>query len=71
MKEAEIPNEISGAAFGVACLIGYAPGMSAFMIYDARHAGGSGDAPGNGRMHAPWTTTGFPSIVKPSFQSAS
>ncbi|NLP63197.1 MFS transporter [Paraburkholderia sacchari] len=35
MEEAGIPNEISGAAFGVACLIGYAPGMFAFMIYGA------------------------------------
>lgn len=35
MDEARIPNEISGSAFGFACLIGYAPGMFAYMIYGA------------------------------------
>jgi sugar phosphate permease len=33
MEEAGIPKEISGAAFGIACLVGYAPGMFAYMIY--------------------------------------
>lgn len=35
MDEVGIPEEISGTAFGVACLIGYAPGMFAFLIYGA------------------------------------
>ncbi len=33
MDEVGIPEEISGTAFGVACLIGYAPGMFGFLIY--------------------------------------
>ncbi|MHA7271402.1 MFS transporter [Arthrobacter sp. HLT1-20] len=35
MDEVGIPEEISGTAFGVACLIGYAPGMFGFLIYGA------------------------------------
>ncbi|MFJ2353505.1 MFS transporter [Glutamicibacter sp. NPDC087673] len=35
MDEVGIPEQISGTAFGVACLIGYAPGMFGFLIYGA------------------------------------
>lgn len=35
MDEVGIPDHISGTAFGVACLIGYAPGMFGFLIYGA------------------------------------
>ena len=35
MDEVGIPEQISGTAFGVACLIGYAPGMFGFLIYVA------------------------------------
>lgn len=33
MDEIRLPENISGTAFGVASLIGYAPGMSAYLIY--------------------------------------
>lgn len=33
MDEVGIPEETSGTAFGIACLVGYAPGMFAFMVY--------------------------------------
>ncbi|MFE7355140.1 hypothetical protein ACFU8Q_18560 [Streptomyces sp. NPDC057543] len=29
------PNQVSGTAFGIACLVGYAPGMFAFLVYGA------------------------------------
>ncbi|GAA1406753.1 MFS transporter [Glutamicibacter uratoxydans] len=35
MDEVGIPEEISGTAFGIASLIGYAPGMFGFLIYGA------------------------------------
>ncbi|MDP5228528.1 MULTISPECIES: MFS transporter [Arthrobacter] len=35
MDEVGIPEGISGTAFGIACLVGYAPGMFAFMVYGA------------------------------------
>lgn len=35
MDEVGIPEETSGTAFGIACLVGYAPGMFAFIIYGA------------------------------------
>lgn len=35
MSEVGIPAHISGSAFGIGCLIGYAPGMFAYMIYGA------------------------------------
>ncbi|MFE4227934.1 MFS transporter [Arthrobacter sp. NPDC056886] len=35
MDEVGIPEETSGTAFGVACLVGYAPGMFAFILYGA------------------------------------
>ena len=33
MDEVGIPEETSGTAFGIACLVGYAPGMFAFIVY--------------------------------------
>jgi sugar phosphate permease len=33
MAEVGIPEETSGTAFGIACLVGYAPGMFAFIVY--------------------------------------
>lgn len=33
MEEVGIPEEVSGTAFGIASLIGYAPGMFAFVVY--------------------------------------
>jgi len=33
MSEVGIPSRITGSAFGIGCLIGYAPGMFAYMIY--------------------------------------
>ncbi|MBO3277783.1 MFS transporter [Pseudomonas schmalbachii] len=33
MSEVGIPSRISGSAFGIGCLIGYAPGMFAYVIY--------------------------------------
>ena len=35
MDEVGIPEETSGTAFGIACLVGYAPGMFAFIVYGA------------------------------------
>jgi len=35
MDEVGIPEGTSGTAFGVACLVGYAPGMFAFIVYGA------------------------------------
>ncbi|MNQ86705.1 Inner membrane protein YihN [compost metagenome] len=35
MGEVGIPQHITGSAFGIGCLIGYAPGMFAYMIYGA------------------------------------
>lgn len=35
MSEVGIPSRITGSAFGIGCLIGYAPGMFAYMIYGA------------------------------------
>ncbi|MDQ4214407.1 MFS transporter [Microbacterium capsulatum] len=35
MAEVGIPEEVSGTAFGIASLVGYAPGMFAFVIYGA------------------------------------
>ncbi|MNF36106.1 Inner membrane protein YihN [compost metagenome] len=35
MSEVGIPQHITGSAFGIGCLIGYAPGMFAYMIYGA------------------------------------
>lgn len=35
MDEVGIPEKTSGTAFGTACLVGYAPGMFAFMVYGA------------------------------------
>jgi len=35
MDEVGIPEETSGSAFGIACLVGYAPGMFAFIVYGA------------------------------------
>ena len=35
MEEVGIPEEITGTAFGIASLVGYAPGMFAFIIYGA------------------------------------
>ena len=35
MSEVGIPSRISGSAFGIGCLIGYAPGMFAYIIYGA------------------------------------
>ncbi|WP_219816506.1 MFS transporter [Arthrobacter sp. Y81] len=35
MDEVGIPEKSSGTAFGIACLVGYAPGMFAFMVYGA------------------------------------
>ncbi|MFG2560160.1 MFS transporter, partial [Streptomyces sp. NPDC048496] len=35
MDEVGIPNQVSGTAFGIACLVGYAPGMFAFLVYGA------------------------------------
>ncbi|MFJ4397265.1 MFS transporter [Pseudomonas sp. NPDC089396] len=33
MSEVGIPSRITGSAFGIGCLIGYAPGMFAYVIY--------------------------------------
>ncbi|MFZ5959516.1 MFS transporter [Pseudomonas knackmussii] len=33
MSEVGIPSRITGSAFGIGCLIGYAPGMFAYLIY--------------------------------------
>ncbi|WP_426209236.1 MFS transporter [Pseudomonas sp. TWR2-1-1] len=33
MSEVGIPQRITGSAFGISCLIGYAPGMFAYVIY--------------------------------------
>jgi sugar phosphate permease len=33
MSEVGIPSRITGSAFGIGCLIGYAPGMVAYVIY--------------------------------------
>ncbi len=33
MSEVGIPSRITGSAFGIGCLIGYAPGMFAYIIY--------------------------------------
>lgn len=33
MSEVGIPRHITGAAFGIGCLIGYAPGMFAYIVY--------------------------------------
>lgn len=33
MDEVGIPEETSGTSFGIACLVGYAPGMFAFIVY--------------------------------------
>lgn len=35
MGEVGIPEHITGSAFGIGCLIGYAPGMFAYVIYGA------------------------------------
>ena len=35
MQEVRVPAEITGSAFGIACLIGYAPGMFAYAVYGA------------------------------------
>ena len=35
MSEIGIPSSITGSAFGLACLIGYAPGMFAYTVYGA------------------------------------
>ena len=35
MGEVGIPQHITGSAFGIGCLIGYAPGMFAYVIYGA------------------------------------
>ena len=35
MSEIGIPSNITGSAFGLGCLIGYAPGMFAYMVYGA------------------------------------
>ncbi|MHC8351522.1 MFS transporter [Pseudomonas sp. RT4P38] len=35
MGEIGIPQHITGSAFGIGCLIGYAPGMFAYVIYGA------------------------------------
>ena len=35
MSEVGVPSRITGSAFGIGCLIGYAPGMFAHMIYGA------------------------------------
>jgi sugar phosphate permease len=35
MDEVGIPEETSGTAFGIACLVGYAPGMFAYIAYGA------------------------------------
>lgn len=35
MSEVGIPSRITGSAFGIGCLIGYAPGMFAYVIYGA------------------------------------
>jgi sugar phosphate permease len=35
MDEVGIPEKTSGTAFGIACLVGYAPGMFAFIVYGA------------------------------------
>ncbi|MGY2342198.1 MFS transporter [Pseudomonas sp. SDO5532_S415] len=35
MGEVGIPKHITGSAFGIGCLIGYAPGMFAYVIYGA------------------------------------
>ena len=35
MSEVGIPQHITGSAFGIGCLIGYAPGMFAYVIYGA------------------------------------
>lgn len=35
MSEIGIPSRITGSAFGLGCLIGYAPGMFAYVIYGA------------------------------------
>lgn len=35
MSEVGIPQRITGSAFGIGCLIGYAPGMFAYVIYGA------------------------------------
>lgn len=35
MGEVGIPQRITGSAFGIGCLIGYAPGMFAYVIYGA------------------------------------
>ncbi|MNR38374.1 Inner membrane protein YihN [compost metagenome] len=33
MSEVGIPRHVTGSAFGIGCLIGYAPGMFAYVIY--------------------------------------
>ncbi|MOA23651.1 Inner membrane protein YihN [compost metagenome] len=33
MSEVGIPSRITGSAFGIGCLIGYAPGMFAYIVY--------------------------------------
>ena len=33
MSEVGMPARITGSAFGIGCLIGYAPGMFAYMVY--------------------------------------
>ncbi|BAN46972.1 MFS transporter [Metapseudomonas resinovorans] len=35
MSEVGIPARITGSAFGIGCLIGYAPGMFAYIVYGA------------------------------------
>jgi len=35
MGEVGIPQHVTGSAFGIGCLIGYAPGMFAYVIYGA------------------------------------
>jgi sugar phosphate permease len=35
MGEVGVPQHITGSAFGIGCLIGYAPGMFAYVIYGA------------------------------------
>jgi sugar phosphate permease len=45
MSEVGIPSRITGSAFGIGCLIGYAPGMFAYMVYGSildRFPGGQG-----------------------------
>jgi hypothetical protein len=45
MSEVGVPARITGSAFGIGCLIGYAPGMFAYMVYGSildRFPGGQG-----------------------------